>query len=244
MARSGVGERNRVADAARSAAAYPLIQLVLGVPRSRPRATIRSRLHRSAPPEPELPKRARVREVGDDHSDFVPHVLAQLEDELARSRKREAFWISVVVHICFVLLVIYSPELLPNWAQPHLLRAEDLARTKEPTFLALPQDMQKASKGSFRQAERQKPHRPDHASANRSEDPRYTSRRGAPARKPEAAGAASGSASAATAHAADCPAATAVVQPAIGNQLPAAKSAAAGAAHAKIPSGCQARPAT
>ncbi len=97
-----------------------------------------------APPEPEPPKRARVREAQEDHSDFVPHVLAQLEDELARSRKREAFWISVIVHICLVLLVIYSPDLLPNWAQPHLLRAEDLARTKEPTYLALPQDAQKA----------------------------------------------------------------------------------------------------
>jgi TonB family protein len=70
-------------------------------------------------------------------------MLAQLEDELARSRKREAFWISVVVHIAFVLLIIFSPQLLPNWAQPHLLRAEDLARTKEPTYLTLPQDAQK-----------------------------------------------------------------------------------------------------
>jgi TonB family protein len=97
-----------------------------------------------APPEPELPQRARVRAVVEnDHSDFLPHVLADLEDELARSRKREAFWISVIVHIIIVLLVIFSPQLLPNWAQPHLLRAEDLARTKEPTFLALPQDMQK-----------------------------------------------------------------------------------------------------
>jgi TonB family protein len=95
-----------------------------------------------APPEPKIPKRLREVE-GDDHSDFLPHVLAELEDELARSRKREAFWISVVVHIIIVLLVIYSPVLLPDWAQPHLLRAEDLARTKEPTYLALPQDMQK-----------------------------------------------------------------------------------------------------
>ncbi len=95
-----------------------------------------------APPEPKSPKRLRQMEE-DDHSDFLPHVLAELEDELARSRKREAFWISVVVHIIIILLVIYSPQLLPNWAQPHLLRAEDLARTKEPTFLALPQDMQK-----------------------------------------------------------------------------------------------------
>jgi TonB family protein len=73
----------------------------------------------------------------------MPHMLAELEDELARSRKRESFWISVVVHIVFVLLIVFSPQLLPNWAQPHLLRAEDLARTKAPIFLTLPQDMQK-----------------------------------------------------------------------------------------------------
>jgi TonB family protein len=96
------------------------------------------------PPEPELRTPPRLRQFEEnDHSDFLPHVLADLEDELARSRKREAFWISVLVHIGLVLLVIFSPQWLPNWAQPHLLRAEDLARTKEPTFLALPQDMQK-----------------------------------------------------------------------------------------------------
>ncbi len=80
-----------------------------------------------------------------DHDDpeYMPHMLAELEDELARSRKRESFWISVVVHIVLVLLIIFSPELLPNWAQPHLLRAEDLAHKEEPTFLTLPQDMQK-----------------------------------------------------------------------------------------------------
>jgi TonB family protein len=102
------------------------------------------RIDSPAPPEPELRTRRPLRQFEEnDHSDFLPHVLADLEDELARSRKREAFWISVLIHIGLVLLVIFSPQLLPNWAQPHLLRAEDLARTKEPTFLALPQDMQK-----------------------------------------------------------------------------------------------------
>jgi outer membrane biosynthesis protein TonB len=73
----------------------------------------------------------------------VPHLLAQLEDELARSRKREAFWISIIVHILFVLLIIFSPQLLPQWAQPHLVRPDDRTRTKAPTFLALPADEQK-----------------------------------------------------------------------------------------------------
>jgi len=73
----------------------------------------------------------------------VPHLLLQLEDELARSRKREAFWISVVVHIILTLVIFFAPELMPKWARPHLLRAEDLANAKEPTYLALPPDAQK-----------------------------------------------------------------------------------------------------
>ena len=96
------------------------------------------------PPEPQFSRLMQRRRVHDhDDPEFMPHMLAELEDELARSRKREAFWISVVVHIVLVLLIVFSPELLPNWAQPHLLRAEDLAHKEEPTFLTLPQDMQK-----------------------------------------------------------------------------------------------------
>jgi TonB family protein len=101
----------------------------------------------SPPPAPPEPPRSlhhpRRRLYEEPDPEFVPHMLAQLEDELARSRKREAFWISVVIHILFVLLIIFSPELLPRWAQPHLLRAQDLTRSQEPTFLALPPDTQK-----------------------------------------------------------------------------------------------------
>ena len=100
-----------------------------------------------APPSPVSPPPKQPTHghfVADETPEFNPHMLAELEDELARSRMREAFWISVIVHICLVLLIIFSPQLLPNWAQPHLLRAEDLAHAKEPTYLALPEDLQKA----------------------------------------------------------------------------------------------------
>ena len=85
----------------------------------------------------QYPKRRMLEEPAPE---FVPHMLAQLEDELARSRKREAFWISVVIHIIVLLLIIFSPQLLPDWAKPHLLRA---GRSNQPTFLALPQDEQR-----------------------------------------------------------------------------------------------------
>ena len=81
-----------------------------------------------------------------ENPEFVPHLLAQLEDELARSRKREAFWISVIFHIVLILLIAFAPQWMPNWARPHLLTADDLARAKEPTYLELPQDLQKVPK--------------------------------------------------------------------------------------------------
>ena len=34
----------------------------------------------------------------------------KLQDDLSRSRKREAFWISVVVHMCVVLLFVNSAK--------------------------------------------------------------------------------------------------------------------------------------
>ncbi len=97
-------------------------------------------------PPPAGPVRTATRTLLPDTGEFVPHMLAELEDELARSRMREAFWISVIVHILMVLLIVFSPDLLPKWAQPHILRAEDLAKNKNLTFLELPPDVQKVPK--------------------------------------------------------------------------------------------------
>src|ERR1700680_3616042 len=41
----------------------------------------------------------------------VPALLIQLQDDLSRSRQREAFWISVVVHLAIVILVVNSARL-------------------------------------------------------------------------------------------------------------------------------------
>jgi len=100
----------------------------------------------SVVPPPDGPVRRPTRTLLPDTGEFVPHMLAELEDELARSRMREAFWISVIIHILMVLLIIFSPDLLPKWAQPHILRAEDLAKNKNLTFLELPPDVQKVPK--------------------------------------------------------------------------------------------------
>jgi TonB family protein len=94
----------------------------------------------ASPPAPG----ARRRYFSEEEDEFQPHMLTELEDELARSRMREAFWISLVVHICLVLLIVFSPQWMPNWAQPHLVSVDDLMRGKQPTYLELPQDALKA----------------------------------------------------------------------------------------------------
>ena len=40
----------------------------------------------------------------------APALLIQLQDDLSRSRQREAFWISVVVHLILVILIVMSPK--------------------------------------------------------------------------------------------------------------------------------------
>jgi TonB family protein len=72
-----------------------------------------------------------------------PTLLIQTRDELARSRKREAFWISLIAHIVLVLLIINSPKF--EKYLPH--RAVMLVHTgrddNKLTFLAMPPDAQK-----------------------------------------------------------------------------------------------------
>ncbi len=79
--------------------------------------------------------------------DEPPALLLQLQDDLSRSRRREAFWISVVVHLVVVLAIVNSDKLarlLPRQAtvvQPRMLPTD-----KDLTFLELPPDEQKLTK--------------------------------------------------------------------------------------------------
>src|SRR5271169_4455099 len=76
--------------------------------------------------------------------DDVPHLLIQLQDDLSRARKREAAWLSVILHL-FVVILLWNSEKLMDLL-PH--RAVDLAisnadKSKNATFLELPPDEQK-----------------------------------------------------------------------------------------------------
>src|SRR6185369_13173655 len=78
----------------------------------------------------------------------VPALLIQLQDDLSRSRQREAFWISVVVHLAIVILVVNSARLegLMHRRSVILVSPQDLLKQKELTYLELPPDEQKVSK--------------------------------------------------------------------------------------------------
>ena len=75
----------------------------------------------------------------------VPALLIQLQDDLSRSRQREAFWISVVVHLAIVILAVNSARLegLMHKRAVIVVSPEDLMRQKELTYLELPPDEQK-----------------------------------------------------------------------------------------------------
>src|SRR5260370_27640151 len=72
--------------------------------------------------------------------DDVPHLLIQLQDDLSRARKREALWLSVILHLFVVILLWNSDKLMMLW--PH--KAEDLVirtdvdRSKDAMVLEMP----------------------------------------------------------------------------------------------------------
>ena len=78
----------------------------------------------------------------------VPALLIQLQDDLSRSRQREAFWISVVVHLAIVILVVNSGRLadLMHKRSVILVSPQDLLKQKDLTYLELPPDEQKLTK--------------------------------------------------------------------------------------------------
>jgi TonB family protein len=72
----------------------------------------------------------------------VPHLLIQLQDDLARSRRREAAWISVIVHL-ILLIGIFNIERLEKYWPWHSARPKSVTMGKDLTFLELPSDLQK-----------------------------------------------------------------------------------------------------
>lgn len=78
----------------------------------------------------------------------APALLIQLQDELSRSRKREAFWISLIFHLLLVIFLASTPKLFPVGQPVAIATAEQLLRDRELTFLELPPDAQKVTRRS------------------------------------------------------------------------------------------------
>lgn len=76
----------------------------------------------------------------------TPLLFLELQDQITRSRVREAFWISVVVHLFAVIALINTPKLMNGGRPVTVLSARDLMHDKELTYLELPADEQKVSK--------------------------------------------------------------------------------------------------
>jgi len=79
----------------------------------------------------------------------APALLVQLQDDLSRSRQREAFWISVVFHLTLVILVVNSQKLQERFLHRRpliMMSPQDMLRQKELTYLELPPDEQRATK--------------------------------------------------------------------------------------------------
>jgi len=112
-----------------------------------------------APPEKPQPEQLGLydtqgwetayRDLNDDAR--VPHLLLQLQDDLSRSRRREAAWISIIVHLILVILIFNIERLEKYFPWLHSVVAVSRSSTsgKDITFLELPPDLQKVPhKGS------------------------------------------------------------------------------------------------
>jgi TonB family protein len=104
-----------------------------------------------APPEKPQPEQLGLydvrgwetayRDLNDDAR--VPHLLIQLQDDLARSRRREAAWISIIVHL-LLLFVLFKIEWFEKYLPWHsVVAVKNTSNAKDFTFLELPPDMQK-----------------------------------------------------------------------------------------------------
>jgi TonB family protein len=73
-----------------------------------------------------------------------PTLLIQAQDELARARKREAFWMSLFVHAVVLLLILNLPKFEKYLPHRIVMRVNPAAnQQKELTFLTAPPDTQK-----------------------------------------------------------------------------------------------------
>ena len=79
--------------------------------------------------------------------DQAPTLLIQLQDDLTRAHRREAFWLSVAAHLVVVLLLVNSNQLARLLPHGAVISQQNISpRDKDLTYLELPPDEQKLTK--------------------------------------------------------------------------------------------------
>lgn len=105
-----------------------------------------------APPEKAQPEQLGLYDARDWETAYrdldarVPHLLIQLQDDLSRSRRREAAWISIIFHLVLAIMLLnfnFIRDHLPARWRRVIAVAMNPANDKNVTFLALPSDLQK-----------------------------------------------------------------------------------------------------
>src|SRR5512147_631788 len=92
------------------------------------------------PPGPE-PEEDALQNMSEFDLHETPVVLLELQDDLARSRLREALWISVVVHLFVIIMLATSPRWAFSARGVIVMNPE--INQKDMTYLELPPDVQK-----------------------------------------------------------------------------------------------------
>lgn len=103
-----------------------------------------------APPEKPQPEQLGLYDTQDWETAYreldarVPHLLIQLQDDLSRSRRREAAWISIIGHLLLFIL-LWNLPLIEKYVGIHTVAVVplNLTQDKNVTFLPLPPDLQK-----------------------------------------------------------------------------------------------------
>jgi TonB family protein len=107
-----------------------------------------------APPEKPQPEQLGLYDQRDWETAYrelderVPHLLIQLQDDLTRSRWREALWISIIVHMVLAIVVIMWVPVIQKYLPWRSVMVVPVKPTKDKdlTFLTLPPDAQKITR--------------------------------------------------------------------------------------------------
>jgi len=96
------------------------------------------------PPPQERPKTdpAQLELYSADHwesayremHDF-PTLLIQVQDDLSRSRKREAFWMSLFAHAVLLLLILHPPDFAKYWFKRSVMLVKPVDNNRHLTFV-------------------------------------------------------------------------------------------------------------